>query len=1164
MKKARFPEGESVDVPAYLREHGNPEAADQWEAMNEEYGDKLKTAALKKKVTDWMWVISKDSTGAFLVTLGDPRKPGSKVKARFSDPDTAKSEIKYWVKDNVGKKVSPNHIIDLTGLRLVPDTWDEDFQLLGKVATPIGKGKNGYIAFYKGKKVEVMADTAFQAQTTAAQFFKVKPGKSYEVNVVLVEKDGKQVTHRPLFAAKGPIIVMSAIKSPWVPGVGVGVTPRGSTVIFLLSDYDNKGHVEGPYEDVSLEAGAEYFPHVFYMLGYKHLDEGLKAFGPDVNRTKRARANLVRFAQHFLARATKEKKESTMKTAAHRPLWQIAKEIRNDWKNVNYAAKPYLSAMGQLDKITDDYGADSAVSVVLYFLSNATSWRGDVAKQIKAELKAMASGRRGSVETEEIIQLASEGTMDPLDALEKMARMSEDPLNESTSELEAMLADFDPGKTEFEGDDRHPELDEGSLIPGIEDRKASKDVTAFSQKDADFVEWAYNQPPMGKAQMVAALRRAGVRDILPPREKRPGPRYQEGDDVLIEAAKHTNPATLEPYKEWDGKVGKVVGLEGEGAYVQFKSGQPVFFPDAQKLRGVGIYKYTAPFDMEGSDKLEIIYEAGRPAKADRVIVVQQYKGRGKSEPRKAPYFTGHAFMARYNKSGGIYFSLFPQQRLHVDPQGEATEAGYEATSINPDVGVLYYLGAFGKRPHGWEEELEQMREGGRPSAVMASEEDDDLDTMLARYEEGVPADPTENMSPEEAKKWKDNTEQYGDKFKTADADEDMNDDLGDDFLARFEEGKPADPTKDMSPEDAAKWKAMNEEHKDEFKMAREFPSEEALVAIEEGKAGLWKKPGNKTASDLESEWAKSAEEALEDRPFVGGDRTAAKAPTGLYGFTRKVQSDCETAARKLSRHATTLAKRIYAKDERVVDFLTTHAKRGSSLPARVLLAAMREIGPRVAAQKTGSAEAEELKLYIDNENTLHRQVVAIRTNLLRKMVAGRYSHPQAPKLWLYVVDEGAKKYTKEFGDPGIHWAVAFPKPVREEAARELAEDFLTEVRVGGITPSDYGVKGELPPRLASLMTTGNKTATAYGLYGFGARTANLGLVACTDLREQAGMISSDLHRRRADAYEPITGFLGRHAKEGKCLYSRLLHASYPEATVKLASGLVESWLEWED
>ena len=38
-----------------------------------------------------------------------------------------------------------------------------------------------------------------------------------------------------------------------------------------------------------------------------------------------------------------------------------------------------------------------------------------------------------------------------------------------------------------------------------------------------------------------------------------------------------------------------------------------------------------------------------------------------------------------------------------------------------------------------------------------------------------------------------------------------------DKTSRFEEGKPADPTKNMSPEDAKKWKENTEEHKDDFK-----------------------------------------------------------------------------------------------------------------------------------------------------------------------------------------------------------------------------------------------------------------------------------------------------------------------------------------------------------
>jgi hypothetical protein len=52
---------------------------------------------------------------------------------------------------------------------------------------------NGYIAFYKGKRIEVYANSSFEAQTKAAAIFKAK--KSWEVSVVLAEKDGKEVVH---------------------------------------------------------------------------------------------------------------------------------------------------------------------------------------------------------------------------------------------------------------------------------------------------------------------------------------------------------------------------------------------------------------------------------------------------------------------------------------------------------------------------------------------------------------------------------------------------------------------------------------------------------------------------------------------------------------------------------------------------------------------------------------------------------------------------------------------------------------------------------------------------------------------------------------------------------------------------------------------------------
>lgn len=83
-----------------------------------------------------------------------------------------------------------------------------------------------------------------------------------------------------------------------------------------------------------------------------------------------------------------------------RSLSIIARDVRDDWKRVNYAAEPYLSAMETMDKIDEDYGADTGASIVLYFLSNAATWRGETARRIKAELQGMADrvikGRYGA------------------------------------------------------------------------------------------------------------------------------------------------------------------------------------------------------------------------------------------------------------------------------------------------------------------------------------------------------------------------------------------------------------------------------------------------------------------------------------------------------------------------------------------------------------------------------------------------------------------------------------------------------------------------------------------------------------------------------------------------------------------------------------------------
>ena len=86
-------------------------------------------------------------------------------------------------------------------------------------------------------------------------------------------------------------------------------------------------------------------------------------------------------------------------TTPARPLYEIAREIRSNWKRsvsgteLYFGAVPYLSAMSSLDKITDAYGCDSGKSIVAYFLANASTWRGETAKRVKLELNKMLKSR---------------------------------------------------------------------------------------------------------------------------------------------------------------------------------------------------------------------------------------------------------------------------------------------------------------------------------------------------------------------------------------------------------------------------------------------------------------------------------------------------------------------------------------------------------------------------------------------------------------------------------------------------------------------------------------------------------------------------------------------------------------------------------------------------
>jgi hypothetical protein len=67
-------------------------------------------------------------------------------------------------------------------------------------------------------------------------------------------------------------------------------------------------------------------------------------------------------------------------------LSEVARVVRDDWKNVYFGAVPYLDAMSTMDSIKDNFLADKGTHIVNYFLGNAQTWRGPVARIVKKEL----------------------------------------------------------------------------------------------------------------------------------------------------------------------------------------------------------------------------------------------------------------------------------------------------------------------------------------------------------------------------------------------------------------------------------------------------------------------------------------------------------------------------------------------------------------------------------------------------------------------------------------------------------------------------------------------------------------------------------------------------------------------------------------------------------
>jgi hypothetical protein len=91
----------------------------------------------------------------------------------------------------------------------------------------------------------------------------------------------------------------------------------------------------------------------------------------------------------------------------------------------------------------------------------------------------------------------------------------------------------------------------------------------------------------------------------------------------------------------------------------------------------------------------------------------------------------------------------------------------------------------------------------------------------------------------------------------------------------------------------------------------------------------------------------------------------------------------------------------------------------------------------------------ELDSFIMNDEDLYRRrFMPIISNIKRKIKRNVYDHEKAQKLWMYLIDDAARKYVQEFGSAGTDVKDMFPKETRQQVAKIISDRELENIKQG--------------------------------------------------------------------------------------------------------------------
>lgn len=247
--------------------------------------------------------------------------------------------------------------------------------------------------------------------------------------------------------------------------------------------------------------------------------------------------------------------------------------------------------------------------------------------------------------------------------------------------------------------------------------------------------------------------------------------------------------------------------------------------------------------------------------------------------------------------------------------------------------------------------------------------------------------------------------------------------------------------------------------------------------------------GIRSARRMGEPWARNPGRQYQSNPFILVDSGTLKVIRNWKGsmLDRKPWEWAREAARRLDRNVFVVAHPyvpqgfkagvevsplFFAGGPFQVVFPDGGSRQGSfsDLPPQANPA----IGPTIIGSMVGALTthalsnpasgpadedaARELELFIENDAILYRQqFIPIVKNLMKKRMRGVYDRERAVKLFMYLVDAGARKYVQEFGTTGQRVDTMFNRNTRLEVARSLRDSFETEASLGNYDKTTWGV-----------------------------------------------------------------------------------------------------------